>query len=328
MRVLGMGNALVDVLTQLKSDDSLNVMGLPKGSMQLIDEAKLFSIIDELKSFESKHASGGSAANAICGLAQLGVHAGFIGKTGSDHYGKLYAEELQKNNVTPHLLENNIASGCAMTMITPDGERTFGTYLGAAATLDESDLQPEQFENYHYFHIEGYLIQNPELIRKACKLAKAAGCKISLDMASYNIVEGNLEFFRELLTEYTDIVFANEEEALAFTGKEPQQAVRILGELCEIAVVKVGAKGSIIKRGEEITSVDAIEASCLDTTGAGDLYAAGFLYGLIHNHPLQICGQIGSLLSGSVIEIIGTKMNTERWNTIKEGVSLLTLETN
>lgn len=328
MRVLGMGNALVDVLTQLKSDDSLNVMGLPKGSMQLIDEAKLFSIIDEIKSFESKHASGGSAANTICGLAQLGIYSGFIGKTGPDHYGKLYAEELKKNNVVPHLLENNMASGCAMAMITPDGERTFGTYLGAAATLEAGDLHPGLFENYQFFHIEGYLIQNPELIRKACKLAKAAGCKISLDMASYNVVEANLDFFRELLTEYTDIVFANEEEAYAFTGKEPQEALDILGELCEIAVVKIGAKGSLIKRGTETTSAQAIEASCLDTTGAGDLYAAGFLYGLIHNHPLQICGQIGSLLSGNVIEFIGAKMDAERWKAIKEGVVKLTLGSN
>ncbi len=328
MRVLGMGNALVDVLTRLKSDDSLNVMGLPKGSMQLIDETKLFSILEAIKPFETVHATGGSAANAVCGLAQLGIQAGFIGKTGPDHYGKFYADDLEKNNVTPHLLEDPQASGCAMTMISPDGERTFGTYLGAAATLESTDLNAEIFEGYHFFHIEGYLVQNPELIRKACKLAKAAGCKISLDMASYNIVEANLGFFRELLTEYTDIVFANEEEALAFTGKEPQEAVEILEELCEIAVVKVGAKGSLIKRDQEIVSVSAIDASCLDTTGAGDLYAAGFLYGLIHNHPLQICGQIGSLLSGNVIEIIGTKMDTTRWNSIKDKLSEIIVSNN
>ncbi len=321
MRVLGMGNALVDVLTRLESDDSLKVMGLPKGSMQLIDEAKLFSILEAIKPFETFQATGGSAANAVCGLAQLGIQAGFIGKTGPDHYGKFYSDDLEKNNVTPHLLENPQASGCAMTMISPDGERTFGTYLGAAASLEATDLNAGIFEGYHFFHIEGYLVQNPELIRKACKLAKSAGCKISLDMASYNIVEANLGFFRELLTEYTDIVFANEEEASAFTGKEPQEAVNILGELCEIAVVKIGAKGSLIRRNEETVTVSAIEASCLDTTGAGDLYAAGFLYGLIHNHPLQICGQIGSLLSGNVIEIIGTKMDADRWNNIKNKLS-------
>lgn len=324
MRVLGMGNALVDVLTRLKTDDSLTVMGLPKGSMQLIDEVKLFSIIEEIKSFEPQHTSGGSAANTICGLAQLGIYAGFIGKTGPDHFGKLYKEELRKNNVVPHLLENNMASGCAMAMITPDGERTFGTYLGAAATLEANDLETALFENYQYFHIEGYLIQNPELIRKACRLAKAAGCKISLDMASYNVVEANLDFFHELLTEYTDIIFANEEEALAFTGKEPQEALDALGELCEIAVVKTGAKGSLIKRGNEVVAVKAIKASCVDTTGAGDLYAAGFLYSLIHNHPLQICGQIGSLLSGNVIEVIGAKMDVERWDSIKDSISKIT----
>lgn len=325
MRVLGMGNALVDALTKLKSDDPLEVMGLPKGSMQLINKNELIAISEEIKSLETYHATGGSAANTVCGLAQLGVYAGFIGKTGPDFYGKFYADDLLKNNVISHLLEDSLASGCAMTMISPDGERTFGTYLGAAANLHAADLTPEMFNNYQIFHIEGYLVQNPDLIRKACQLAKNAGCKISLDMASFNVVEANLDFFKELLTEYTDIVFANEEEAHAYTGKQPEEASQLLSEVCEIAIVKIGSKGSIIKRAEETVTVNAISATCLDTTGAGDLYAAGFLYGLIQNHPLQICGQIGSLLSGNVIEIMGTKMDNNRWDKIKERINDLIL---
>jgi sugar/nucleoside kinase (ribokinase family) len=328
MKVLGMGNALVDVLAKLETDDSLEVMGLPKGSMQLINEDELIKISNTIKIFDTFHATGGSAGNAIRGLAKLGIHAGFIGKTGSDFYGDFYAEDLKKSNVVPHLLIDTLASGCAMAMISPDGERTFGTYLGAASNLQAEDLSPEMFEGYEYFHIEGYLVQNPALIRKACSLAKAAGCKISLDMASYNVVESNLEFFKELLTEYTDIVFANEEEAYAFTGKEPEEAAQLLGGICEIAIVKTGAKGSIIKRASEVVAVNAIEAKCLDTTGAGDLYAAGFLYGLIQNHPLQLCGQIGSLLAGNVIEIMGTKMDNERWDRIKETAKALTLGQN
>lgn len=324
MRVLGMGNALVDILAKLESDDSLEFMGLPKGSMQLINEDKLLKILDAIKIFDTFHATGGSAANAVCGLAQLGIYAGFIGKTGPDFYGKFYAKDLIKNKVVPHLLEDNSASGCAMAMISTDGERTFGTYLGAASNLQAEDLTADMFENYEYFHIEGYLVQNPALIRKACRLAKAAGCKISLDMASYNVVDANLEFFRELLTDYTDIVFANEEEAYSYTGKEPEEAVKMLGELCEIAIVKIGSKGSIIKRRNEVTTVKANQAKCLDTTGAGDLYAAGFLYGLIQNHSLNVCGQIGSLLAGNVIEIMGTKMENKRWKKIKGTIKTIT----
>lgn len=328
MKVLGMGNALVDVLAKLESDDSLQVMGLPKGSMQLINEDELLKIMDAIKVFDTFKATGGSAANAVCGLAQLGIQAGFIGKTGFDSYGQFYAEDLEKNNVKAHLLQEEMTSGCAMTMISTDGERTFGTYLGAAANLQATDLTLGMFEGYHIFHIEGYLVQNPELIRKACQLAKQAGCKISLDMASYNVVEANLEFFSELLSQYTDIVFANEEEAFSFTGKETEEAAILLAESCEIAVVKIGSKGSIIKRGQELVKVSANKANCLDTTGAGDLYAAGFLYGLINNHTLEICGSIGSLLAGNVIEIIGTKMDENRWSEIKKKVNQLTLGNN
>jgi len=130
------------------------------------------------------------------------------------------------------------------------------------------------------------------------------------------------------LSQYTDIVFANEEEAFSFTGKETEEAAILLAESCEIAVVKIGSKGSIIKRGQELVKVSANKANCLDTTGAGDLYAAGFLYGLINNHTLEICGSIGSLLAGNVIEIIGTKMDENRWSEIKKKVNQLTLGNN
>ncbi|MFZ4455744.1 MAG: adenosine kinase [Bacteroidales bacterium] len=323
MRVLGMGNALVDILAKLESDDSLEVMGLPKGSMQLINEDELLKILDAIKIFDTFHATGGSAGNTVRALSKLGVYSGFLGKVGPDFYGKFYNDDLKKSRVVPHLLEDTLASGCAMAMISPDGERTFGTYLGAAANLQASDLTEEMFKSYEYFHIEGYLVQNPELIRKACRLAKAAGSKISLDMASYNVVEDNHDFFKELLTEYTDIVFANEEESYAFTQADPEESVRLLGELCEIAIVKVGSRGSLIKRGDEIAHVGVRKTTCLDSTGAGDFYAAGFLYGLIHNQSLEVCGKIGSLLASNVIEIMGTHLENDQWNKISHEVKTI-----
>ncbi|MCP9612466.1 adenosine kinase [Coprobacter tertius] len=323
MKVLGLGNALTDVLAILSSDECIHEVGLFKGGMQLINEDKLLKIMAMFEDFDTFLATGGSAANAVSGLTRMGVPGGFIGKVGHDSYGRFYKEDLRKNGVEPYLLSSDIASGCAMTMITPDGERTFGTYLGAAATLSQEDLHPAMFEGYDLLHIEGYLVQDPLMIRRAVQLAQDAGLKISLDMSSYNIVKENLDFFEELLVRYVNIVFANEEEAYAYTGLEPEDAVKILAKQCEIAVVKCGAQGSVICRGEEVAHVSATRSKCVDTTGAGDLYAAGFLYGLSCGYSLEIAGNIGSILSGEVIEVIGTKMDDARWAEIKLKVQAL-----
>ena len=194
MKILGMGNALVDVLALIEDDSLLQQLGLPKGSMQLIDEEKLNEVNDAISGMDKFLASGGSASNTIIGIARLGVNAGFIGKVGHDEYGKYYKEDLIKNGVTPHLAEVDKTSGIATTFISKDGERTFGTYLGAAALLAPENLHKEDFEGYDYFYIEGYLVQNLDLIRRAIVLAKESGLKIVLDLASYNVVEGSLAF--------------------------------------------------------------------------------------------------------------------------------------
>lgn len=322
MKILGMGNALTDVLAVLKSDDCIKEAGLIKGGMELIDEDKLLKIRTIFEDFDTFLASGGSAANAISGIARMGIEAGFIGKIGVDSYGAFYKEDLIKNNVTPFLLECDLASGCAMTMVTPDGERTFGTYLGAASTLSAADLHPDMFEGYDLLHIEGYLVQDPSLIRRAVALAKEAGMKISLDMASYNVVNSHLKFYNELVAQ-TDIIFANEEEAFAYTGAEPDEAAVILARQCDIAIVKCGKHGSIIRRGDEVVHVGILKGTCVDTTGAGDLYAAGFLYGLIMGYSMKTAGEIGTILAGNVIQVIGPQMDDHRWNKIKLKVNQL-----
>ena len=158
------------------------------------------------------------------------------------------------------------------------------------------------------------------------KLAKSNGLKVSIDLASYNVVEGNLGFLKKLVAEYVDIVFANEEESKSFTGKDPEAALLEIADMCEISIVKVGAKGSMVKTSNEKVFVDAISAKAVDTTGAGDLYAAGFLYGLSNELPLEKCAKLGSLLGGNVIEVIGPKMDAERWSKIKSGVSNILAE--
>ena len=316
-KVLGMGNALVDILTRLISDETLKMFNLPKGSMQLVDFEFSNKVNKGTDHLEKQIASGGSAANTIHGLAKMGIETGFIGKVGEDEMGAFFHDDMLNSNIKPQLLKSSTPSGKAMALISPDSERTFATYLGAAIELSPEDILTDHFDGYDYFHIEGYLVQNHALIEKAVKLAKEKKLKVALDMASYNVVEENLGFLNIILEKYVDIVFANEEEAKSFTGREPEETLDKFAELCEIAVVKTGKNGSLIKKGTEMYKVGSIEANPIDTTGAGDLYASGFIYGLINDYSLDKCGEIGSIIAGKTIEVIGPKMNDLKWKEVK-----------
>jgi sugar/nucleoside kinase (ribokinase family) len=313
-----MGNALVDIMTSLNNDELLEQLNLAKGSMQLADKEFINRVVSCTQNLEKRQSSGGSAANTIHGLAKLGVETGFVGKIGNDNFGNFFKEDLENSGINPKLYKSQNESGIAIALVSPDSERTFATFLGAAIELSADDIKKETFEGFDYFHIEGYLVQNHDLLNKAVKLAKENNLIVSIDMASFNVVEENLEFLKSLVKNYVDIVFANEEEAKAFTGKEPKDAVNEISEYCDIAIVKIGKHGSLIKTKNETYKIDVIEANSIDTTGAGDLYAAGFLYGLINNFAMQKCGNFGSILSGKVIEVIGAKMNNQKWKDIKE----------
>lgn len=314
MKVLGMGNALVDVLVLMDDDNMLKDIDLPKGSMQLID-AKRKAALDSVINTKEKHiAAGGSASNTIVGLSKLGIQTGFLGRIGKDIFGEYYKNDLVNHGVTPYLsISDTEASGVATTFISADGQRTFGTFLGAAATLTASDLKDEDFIGYDYFYIEGYLVQNLDLIRKAITLAKENGLKVVLDLASYNVVETVRDFLLEIIPQYVDVIFANEDEAKALLGVEPEEALQILSEQVKIAIVKIGEEGSWVQKGAEKVFIPALQVNCIDTTGAGDLYASGFLYGLINNLSLKRCGELGTLLAGSVVQIIGPKIQDEEW---------------
>ena len=312
-KILGMGNALTDILLQIDTDEVLSTLNLLKGGMQLINTERSEEISHAVVNYSKIMATGGSASNTINGITRLGLKAGFVGKIGKDDIGEFFTNDSISNGVKPHLLLSETPSGRCTVLVSPDSERTLCTYLGAACELEASDLISEMFSGYDIFHIEGYLVQNHDLIRTAVQLAKQEGLKVSIDLASYNVVEDNLDFLHEIVREYVDIVFANEEEARAFTGKEPSEALSSISEHCEIAIVKVGKDGSLIKSANEIVQVKPRLANCIDTTGAGDLYAAGFLFGLANNYSLDVCGKIGSLVSANVVEVIGAKMSDEVW---------------
>ena len=288
--------------------------------MQLSEKDFADNINNETADFEKSQSSGGSAANTIHGLANLGAATGYIGKVGNDEFGEFFSNDMKANGIEPFMLKSNTDTGMAVALISPDSERTFATYLGAAVELTDKDLKSDQFKNYKYLHIEGYLVQNHDLMLKAAKLAKENNLKISIDMASFNVVEDNLEFLKDYVNNYVDIIFANEEEAKAFTGKEPEEALNEIAEQCEIAVVKIGSKGSMVKSDGKTYQVAPFKANSIDTTGAGDLYASGFLYGLVNNLTLDKCGSIGSLCASKVIEVIGSKMSNDIWNEIKKSI--------
>jgi sugar/nucleoside kinase (ribokinase family) len=318
MKIIGLGNALVDVLIQLSDESIIEKLGLPKGSMQLIQKKEIPRINEYNIKFSPILLSGGSAANTIHGLSKLGTKCSFIGKVGMDEYGDFYENDLKNAGVISSLFRSKTETGRAYTYITPDSERTFATFLGAAIELMADELISEMFKGYDVMHVEGYLVQNKKLIETAFIIAKEHSIKISLDLASYNVVEAHRDFLSRVIPEFVDIVFANEEESKAFTGKSPSDSLDELAAQCEIAIVKVGKDGSLIKSGNTKAKIGAIHGNVIDTTGAGDQYAAGFLHGYTEHQEIEQCGKLGALLAGAVISNYGARIPENLWPLVEE----------
>ena len=323
-KILGIGSALVDILSQIPNEQVLKELNLPKGSMTYVNAANAVKIGEHLaKDFGSQRASGGSAANTMSGLAKLGIEAGFLSKIGKDEVGEFFTKQMTDTHVKPLMLTSDTPTGRVSAIVTPDGERTFATCLGAAAEMCADDIEPELFIGWDIFYVEGYLVANPTMLRKAINTAKAKNMIIAIDLASYNVVEESRDFLLELINNYVDIVFANEQEAFALTGMEPESALHYLAERCDIAVVKVGAKGAFIQRGNEVVTVPPMKANVVDTTGAGDMWAAGFLAGFVKGENLQKCGMMGAVVAKNIIEVVGAKMDAARWEKVHAEIASL-----
>lgn len=322
-KILGIGSALTDILTQIEDENILADLQLPKGSMMHVDAATSIQIGERLGAMESVKVAGGSAANTMSGLAKLGIEAGFLSKVGDDEIGRFFEKEMNASHVVPLLLKSPNLSGRVQAIITPDGERTFATYLGASLELSANDIVPDLFKGWDIFYVEGYLVANPGMLDKALETAKSLGMKIAIDMASYNMVEEHHDYFMHIIDNYVDIIFANEQEAKALTGLEPEAALHAMAEKCEMAVVKVGAKGSFIQRGDEVVAIGPMKSHVVDTTGAGDMWAAGFLAGWVKGYDLHQCGMMGATVAAHVIEVMGAKMDDSRWNKIYDAIGNL-----
>jgi sugar/nucleoside kinase (ribokinase family) len=316
-KILGIGSALIDIITPIDDDSFLKKYSLLKGGMQMVDKNQSTLINATADKFNKTVTSGGSAANTIHGLGMLGIEAGFIGSIGADEMGDFFEEEMKNAGVFTKLFRSEIPTGVVIALISPDSERSFATCLGAAVELNPSDINDVIFSRYNILYLEGYLIFNRPLIEKACMLAKKLDMEVVLDLASYNVVEAKLDDFREIASKYVDILIANSDEAKAFTGSNGIEALHEMTLLSPIAIIKNGGEGSIIKSGNDIIKIEAVKANVCDTTGAGDLYAAGFLYGYSLNYPLGVCGKIGSLLAAKVIETTGARLSLDILNEIK-----------
>lgn len=320
MKIIGIGNALIDVLAKLEDDTLLEEMNLPKGSMNLVDRQTRNALLNKLKKHDLKLTTGGSAGNTCLAMAHLGMPVGFVGKVGDDAHGQFFVKEYTESGINPHFIHETNPSGTAMVMISPDGERTFCTYLGVAAEMNHEEIIEDILKDYTHIYIEGYLVQNHALIEKAFAKAKRLGLTTAIDLASFNVVEEEREFLQTLIEKYVDIVFANETEAKALTGKEPEEAIRIIAEHVHTAVVKIGDQGSLVLCEGELVHVPVDKIQAIDTTAAGDYYAAGFFYGLSKKWDLVKSAQAGSVLAGEIIQVIGTKLSEETWAEIKQRI--------
>ena len=317
-KVIGIGNALTDMLVNLRSDEVLEKFDLPRGSMSLVNSEQQKEISKSVSGLPYTLSLGGSADNTIRAMARLGCQVGFIGKVGRDSTGDFFESALDNLGIQPFILRGEERSGKCVSLVSPDGERTLVTHLGAAVEMKAEDLTPAIFEGYDCLYVEGYLVQDHNLIRGAIRMAKELGLKVAIDLASFNVVEENLEFLREVISEYVDIVFANEDEARVFSGEEePVNALQYISTMCDLVIVKIGMRGALIKNCGEVSHVGIMAAAKrVDTTGAGDFYAAGFLAGMCEGLSMRQCGTIGAITAGKVIEIVGTTPTEEAWDDV------------
>ena len=322
--VVGVGSALIDILA-LESDEFVAQAGAVKGGMVYVEKTFIDHTVGRA-TLTPAVVPGGSACNTMVGIGRLGGCARFVGKCGNGPMGQLFRVDLKKQNVEPMLFESDSPTGRVLSLITPDTQRSMLTFLGASAEARPDEITPACFDQAAIVHIEGYLLFNRDLILSVLKAARKAGSLVSLDLASFNVVEQAGGFLHDLVAEYIDILIANEDEALAYTGKKDEgETLEALKQNVDLAVLKLGPRGSLIGCNSTVVDVQACgdgKAKALDTTGAGDLWASGFLYGLVGNRPLQMCGELGSLCGYEVCQVMGAHIPDEQWDKIHKKMEM------
>ncbi|HBM16185.1 MAG TPA: adenosine kinase [Lentisphaeria bacterium] len=324
IKILGFGSPLVDILVNI-GDSFLaeNVEGM-KGGMELVDISVIDNILNKTP-MEKSMVLGGSASNTIGALAKLGVKTGFLGKVGKDDMGEFFKKHFagMGGDISRFKTNPDVRTGCCLSMVTPDSERTMRTYLGAALTITADEISDADFQGYSHLHMEGYTLQySPGVALKVFQCAKRNNLVVSLDMASFEVVKQFRNQLPELLKNYVDIVFCNEDEAMQYTGtKNPEDIFNVLDGVCDVIALKLGKKGAVIKCGELKVSVPALLVKAVDTTGAGDFWQAGFLYGYmpikqLTGKLLEESGGFAARLGAEVVQVMGASIPGHKWTEI------------
>jgi len=318
--VVSLGNPLMDILIEVE-EGFLKELGLAKGNMHLLNEEQIKKLENKLDKNNIKLTPGGSEANTLAALSMLDHKVVYFGKVGHDSNGEIYHKKLLENGVISKVIKVDGITGRAITFITPDSERTFATHLGVATLLEDNEINEADIINAKFLHLTGYIL-NTEKTRNAAMqalgIAKNNNVKVCLDLGDPNIVKRNKELLKSITKEYVDILIANENEAKEFTNQEPEKAIDTLSKIVDIAIIKLGEKGSLIKNKDELIKIPGFKVKAIDTTGAGDTYTAGFLYGLLNDLDLETSGKIASFIASKVVEVKGARLDKMPMQEIKK----------
>ena len=316
--VVGVGSALMDMLAK-EPDEFMTRLGVEKGGMNLVDQNYIDHLIAQTTSSPSI-VSGGSACNTAIGVAKLGGNGRFVGKMGNDELGELFKQDLKNNSVEPVLFNSQTPTGRVLSVITPDAQRSMFTYLGASAEMHPDEISLDCFNDAAIVHVEGYLLFNRDLMMAVLKSARGNGALISLDLASFNVVEASMDILDDIIKDYVDILIANEDEAKAYCGHiNETEAVEALSENVDVAVLKIGRRGSLIAQQDQKLTIDPMgSGEAMDTTGAGDLWASGFLFGMVNGYSFEKSGQLASACGYEVCQVIGAKIPEGGWSRIRK----------
>jgi len=309
--VFGVGNAIMDI--QVRTDDAfLSAMEIEKGIMTLTDDARQKVILDALSDHDINFCSGGSAANTIVGIADMGGRTAYACKTGNDRFGEQYLDEMKQLGVAIEIDANEGQTGTCVVLVTADAQRTMLTSLGISSSLDANDISESEVAKAKYVYIEGYLFlgeSTKAAALKAIELAKKNNVKVALTISDPFLIDICRDQFQQLIEGPVDLLFCNEDEAKALTGKEdPIDCAQVIHQHCENVALTLGKNGSIIMHEGEVLPIEGVEVDAIDSTGAGDMYAAGVLYGITNGLTWHQAGHLGSHAAARVVSQLGARL--------------------
>ncbi len=302
-RIIGVGAALVDLVSEV-SESWVQAQGAEKGGMTLVEWPRMETMLGTLSQWAS--VPGGASCNTMRGIGKLGGSAAFLGKVGQDEVGDLFRKSLVESHVEDRLIEASTPTGRVLSAVTPDAHRSMFTYLGASAETTPADLQATSFQNGNLIYLEGYIAYNAPWFHAVADAAHAAGIPLGIDFGSFNVIDHCRSVLDEVFAKgKLELLVANEDEAKSYTGLEEEAALRALMPLAKIAIVKLGKEGALVGCNGEVIRVKAFPVKAMDTTGAGDLWAAGFLYAYKRNAKLEDCALLAARVASEVVQVIG-----------------------